>query len=240
MRNYIKRLRILSLLLCLPLTGCLDVAQELWINSDGSGRMKIEIGLHEQLMLMQGKTRDDSTCDSFFEEKALMEEREGVESAEYKSYKEGGVFYCVADIKVSDYTQLKTLQDESLKASSIDTYRDSFLREFSLRSLDEGNGFFRQHVSNHAGDASKQNFQAHAEQLANTIMGRMMTGRYWSVTFHTPGLLEANGTVSEDNKTVSWRVPLYDLLIDEQYAFDMQATFEANVPWYKKIWNWMT
>jgi len=237
MHNFIKRLRILSLLLCLPLTGCLDVAQELWVYGDGSGRMKIVIGLYEQLM--QGQVRDDSTCDSFFEEKSLMEKREGVESAEYKSYKEGGVFYCVADIKVSDFQQLKTLQDESLKGSSIDAYRDSFLREFSLNNVEDGRGYFRQHISNHAGDASKQNLQAHAEQLANTIMGRLMTGRYWTVTLHTPGLLEANGTASEDNTTVSWRVPLYDLLIDEQYAFDMQATFEVNVPWYKKIWNWM-
>jgi len=232
-------LRILSLLLCLPLVGCLDVDQELWVNGDGSGRMKIVIGLHEQLMLMQGRSSNDSTCRSFFEEKELMEKREGVESAEYKSYKEGGVFYCSADIKVSDYLQLKTLQDASLKASSIDVYRDSFLREFSLNNLEDGRGFFRQHVSNHAGDASKQNFQAHAEQFANTIMGRMMTGRYWSVRLHTPGILEASGTISEDNKTVSWRVPLYDLLIDEHYAFDMQARFEVNVPWYKKIWNWM-
>jgi len=223
--------------MCLPLTGCLDVAQELWVYGDGSGRMNIVIGLHEQLM--QGQVRDDSTCDSFFEEKSLMEKREGVESAEYKSYKEGGVFYCAADIKLSDFKQLKTLQDESLKGSSIDAYRDSFLREFSLNYVDDGSGYFRQHISNHAGDASKQNLQAHAEQLANTIMGRLMTGRYWTVTLHTPGLLEANGTVSEDNTTVSWRVPLYDLLIDEQYAFDMQATFEVNVPWYKKIWNWM-
>ena len=72
------------------------------------------------------------------------------------------------------------------------------------------------------------------------IMGHMMTGRYWTLTLHSPKIVTANGKISEDKKTVSWRVPLYDLLINEQYAFDMQATFYVNVPWYKKFWNWMT
>ena len=67
-----------------------------------------------------------------------------------------------------------------------------------------------------------------------------MSGRYWTVTLHTPKLIDENGERSEDGKTVSWRVPLYDLLLDKDYAFDMQARFEVNQPWYKKLWNWMT
>lgn len=230
----------LALLLCLPLAGCLDVNQEIWVYDDGRGRMTTEVGLHEQLMLMQGKQSDESVCDSFFEKKEFLEKQADVESVVYKTYKQGGVFYCVSDIRVSDFTKLTNLQDASLKGSAIEANKDDFQTEFSLKLQQDGNGFFRQHIRNQSGDPGKHKLEAHAEKFTNVIMGHLMTGRYWSLTLHTPKIVDANAKISEDNKTVSWRVPLYDLLTDEQYAFDMQASFEVKIPWYKKFWNWIT
>ena len=239
MYKFIKQLRILSLLLCLPLAGCLDVDQELWVYGDGSGRMKIELGLHGQTGTSQGNgNAGNNRCDGYFEEKSILEKHEGVESVERKSYIEGGVFYCVADIKVSDFTLLQTVQEASLRGSAIDANRNAFQSEFTLTNKD-GHGYFRLHVRNQAADPDKHKLLQHVEQFTNVLTGSMMTGRYWSVTLHTPDLLDANGTKNEDSKTATWRVPLYDLLVDEHYAFDMQATFEVNKPWYKKIWNWM-
>lgn len=235
-----KWARFVGLLLCLPLAGCLDVHQEFWVYKDGSGRMKNELGLHDQLMRMRGDKTDESACDQFFEEKQQLEQRDGVELVETSTYKEGGVFYCVMDIRVNDFTLLVDLQRESLKENAIEANKDDFQTEFTLKRMDNGNGFFRKHIRNRSADPGKHKLESHTEQLSNMLMGQLMTGRYWSVELHTPKILESNGKTSEDNKTVSWRVPLYDLLTDEQYAFDMQATFEVNVPWYKKIWNWIT
>ena len=234
-----KILRSIGLLLCLPLTGCLDVAQELWVYEDGRGRIKTEIGLHEQLMLIKGRQSDEQVCDDLFEEKQILEKREGVESVEYKSYKEAGVLFCAADISVSNFILLASLQDESLKEGKLGALKNAFQAEFSIEELDDGNWFFRQHIRNQASAPDKHKLESQAELLTGSIMGRLMTGRYWSMTLHAPTIVETNGELSDKNKTVSWRVPLYDLLIDEHYAFDMQAKFETNVPWYKKFWNWM-
>lgn len=235
-----KWLRIIGLMLCLPLAGCLDVNQEVWVYEDGRGRMKTELGLHEQFMRMRGEMTDESACDRFFVKKQQLEKGQGVESVGSSTYKEGGVFYCVMDIRVNDFTRLVDLQRESLKENAIEANKDDFQTEFTLKLLDNGNGFFRKHIRNQSADPGKHKLESHTEQLSNLLMGQLMTGRYWTVYLHTPKIIEANGRLSEDNKTVSWRVPLYDLLTDEQYAFDMQATFEVNVPWYRKIWNWIT
>jgi len=232
-----KGLRVLSLLLCLPLTGCLDVAQELWIYEDGGGRMKTVLGLHDEVLLAQGRNSDDPACEQFFASKQVLEQREGVESVEYKTYKEGGVLYCVADITVSNFTQLASLQDDSLVESEFATAKDNYQTEFSLKSLTAGYGAFRQHIRNQTSDPGRDKLLAQAEQFTNVLTARLLAGHYWSVTLHAPKITEANGERSEDETTVSWRVPLYDLLNDEQYAFDIQASFEVNVPWYKELWD---
>jgi hypothetical protein len=172
-------------------------------------------------------------------DKTSLEKREGVESVSYRSYKEGGVFFCVADISVTDFSLLQQLQNEALKSDNVEGYLHDFQTEFSLKHLKDDDGYFRQHIRNRAGDEGKSKLEAGAEQFTNSLMGRMMTGRYWTVTLHTPKLIEGNGKLSEDKKTVSWRMPLYDLLLDEDYAYDMQASFEVKQTWYEKLWNWM-
>ena len=42
-----RKLFFTLLLGALILTGCIDVDQQLWINSDGSGRMVLDIGISE-------------------------------------------------------------------------------------------------------------------------------------------------------------------------------------------------
>jgi len=232
-----KGLRIVGLLLCLPLAGCIDITQELWVYEDGSGRMKTVLGLHDELLIAQGHKKDQSACGNFFKDKPVLAEREGVESVEYKSYIEGGVVFCEADIKVSDFILLAKLQDETLADRELVTTKDNYQVEFSLKTPATGSGSFRQHIRNPTSAEGRDKLLARAEQFTNVLRARLMAGRYWSVTLHAPKITEANNGLSDNETTVSWRVPLYDLLNDEQYAFDMQATFEVDVPWYKKLWD---
>jgi hypothetical protein len=148
--------------------------------------------------------------------------------------------YCVADVTVDDFKFLSVAQDASVTQSHIGMNKEDYLAEFSMNALKDGKGHFREHIRNNAGDTRKPLLESYAEQFSNAMMGRMMAGRYWTVILHTPKIIEASGELSEDSKTVSWRVPLYDLLNDPEYAFDMQAKFEVDIPWYKKLWNWIS
>ena len=77
-----KKLRlILGLATCLLLSGCYDLTEELWINSDGSGRMKFTIGLAENLVVMiESGGQSADFCENAIRDKGKLEANELITS----------------------------------------------------------------------------------------------------------------------------------------------------------------
>ena len=65
---------ILTLLASLFLAGCYDLTEELWINPDGSGRMKFTIGLAENLVAMiESSGKSAEFCENAIKDMGKLE-----------------------------------------------------------------------------------------------------------------------------------------------------------------------
>jgi hypothetical protein len=236
--KYLKKLSSLWLLACsVLLTGCFDMAQDLWINQDGSGRMRYQLGISEQLAAMSGES---DVCAGFYQDKTTLEHYPGVQTVAYDSKHEGGVQYCIVDITVKHFSDLVQLQTHVMKDSMPARHQAEFQTSMELIDKDDGTGQFRLFVENSARHANQDELQKHADHFANVLMAQVMSGRYWNVTLHAQEILSSNGDVVEKGKVVQWRIPLYDLMTDMNYARDMQAGFDLDWPWYKRLWKWVS
>lgn len=239
-----KHLRLLLLLPVLMLSGCIDFAQSLWVNEDGSGRLQFSIGLSEQLMKTTGAlTADKDLCSEFYRDKEQLKQQPGIRSVEMQHHSEAGVYYCILDISVDDFQKLNQLQAETLKDTQTTRETKDYAANFLLKRNDDGTGAFTQRIRNQLGERKRDprtSIDAQMEHIAKTVMAQMVTGKYWVVTLHAPVISKTNGILSDDKKTVTWKIPFYDLLISEDYSLEMQADFVVKLPWYKKVWNWVT
>ena len=238
-----KYLRLLLLLPALLLSGCIDFAQSLWVNEDGSGRMQLTIGLSEQLMKVTGALKaDKDLCSEFYRDKDHLSQQPGIRTVEMKHQLEAGIYYCILDISVDDFQKLNLLQGEALKDSQATREKQDYDANFELKRKDD-TGTFTQLIRNRIAERKRNpdtSIDAQAEHIAKTLLAQMVTGKYWVVTLHAPVITKTNGKLSEDKKTVTWKIPFYDLFISEDYQLEMQAEFIIKLPWYKKVWKWVT
>lgn len=236
--NYMKKFSHLLLLAgAMLLTGCFDMSQDLWINKDGSGRMRYQLGINEQLAALSNQA---DPCTEFYQDKTTLEQYPGVQSVKYENRREGGVQFCIVDINVKHFSDLVQLQTHVMKDSMPARHQAEFQSSMELTEQEDGNGHFRLYVENSARHAGNDELQKQAGHFANVLMAQVMSGRYWTVTLHANEILTANGEPIEKGKVVQWKVPLYDLMTDMNYANDMQAEFDLDMPWYKRLWKWVS
>jgi len=237
MNNMKKIFQLSFLAVSLLLSGCFDITQDMWINGDGSGRMRYQLGINEQLANLSSEA---DICSGFYQDKNTLETYPGVQSVSYDSKHEGGIRYCIVDVHVKHFSDLVQLQTHVLKDSLPARHQAEFQTGMELIDKDDGTGNFRLYVENSARHAdNKDQLKAHAEHFANVLMAQVMSGRYWTVTLHANEILTTNGEQLEEGKVIQWKVPMYDLMMDMNYSKEMLATFDLGWPWYKQLWKWV-
>lgn len=235
--------RYLVLLAGLFLTGCFDFSQEIWINEDASGRVQYGIKLHKGLSaLSRDLNISKNPCLMFFHDEEYVRQQPGVKSVKVTSYEQNELKQCLIDIVVEDYRRLNELQDRVFRDNKATNQKNDFITRFELKNNENGTGAFQQtigrkKVSSNNGKDSE--FDREAEKLANMMLLSVLGDSFWSVTLHAPGITSANGKLTEDHKTVSWNILMSDILAKSDLILELQAEFDFDLPWYKRVWKWV-
>lgn len=237
-------MRYFVVLASLFLAGCFDISQEMWITEKGGGRLQFGITLHKGLATFSREFNlSKDPCVLFFKDKQAIEQQPGVKSVQLRTQLQSETNHCMIDIVVDDFKRLNELQNHVLRDNKATRQKDEFNTSFELKNHDNGSGSFVQNIGNKKESVNNQpqsGFDKESEQLANILMGQFMGDSFWSVTLHAPGITDANGKVSEDRTTVVWKVPLNDLIIKSDLHLVMQAEFDFDLPWYKRLWKWVS
>lgn len=206
------RVLVISFLLLVLLSGCVDITQELTINSDGSGSISIDQGISKSVLDMGGdqgsvfndlkKLETDLRADSTFK-----------------------------NIRVEEYTQ-----DEMVhyKLSADFTNLDAMIKAFgqanlgtpvSLEKLDNGNYRFRQEISpaNLGGESMNANDQASKEMVKS-----LFKDRFWTLRITVPNIVSTNG--QRNGNQVEWKIPLADLMTSsEASVMELEFSLKSGV-----------
>lgn len=219
----------------LLLTGCYDLTEELWINADGSGRMKFTIGLAENLVtLIESGGQSADFCENAIRDKSKLEKNKLVYSVYISKYNEAGMLFCSIDIGVTDFRQFREVRDVAIEG---DYARYQF--PFLIDDLGEGRIRISQDFSNLGRDDPAQtDLDKMGQEMAMALMSPMLAGKYITVTVHAPKIESSNGDISADSKTTTWKKPLVDLFRNPDQSHKFVMVMVNDVGFLDRIKAW--
>ncbi|MFV2032885.1 MAG: hypothetical protein ACC663_10350 [Gammaproteobacteria bacterium] len=210
----------LVLFTSLLLSGCYDLTEELWINPDGSGRMKFTVGLAENLVAMIESSGESANfCENAIKDKGKLEDNDLISSVVIKKSNEAGMFYCSIDIGVTDFRQFREVRNIAIEGDY-----DKYEFPFVIQELDGGRIRISQDFSNFGRDDPEQSdWEIFGQEMTMALMSPMLAGKYITVIVHAPKIESSNGEISADGKTTTWKKPLIDLVRypDQKHEFEM-------------------
>jgi len=218
-----KMLRSLILLFCaLTLNGCLDVQQEIWINPDGSGKLRFDLGLSKAFTELG---EDDSTgvADLFVSFKELGRDLNRdprlKSSPILEEYSDDDFDRVALELVVKDWRDLPAINQLILERNSGEETVEgntSQMLLFSLHENEDGNIFFRLpsigKLSEPDEPAAEEGEEARPELAGGAFLGSFFNEGGIAVTLHSTMISRTNGKWQPDKSSVRWEISLEDMI----------------------------
>jgi len=219
-----KRLLLLILPFLLVLS-CIEYEEEMWVNNDGSGKIKMKISMPKFLSEYETEGEGISSFDGE-NVKKKFEEIDGLTLIDSKSYEEDEKNVIEMVVKFDSFEILaKANEEEDNKL---------FIGDIKMEKDGDGRIVFKRTVSME--DSSKSEADKESEKLMAAMFGQYK----FSYIVHFPNkVIEAN--TSDDNidqklNTVKWTFPLTSIISAPQ---EMVATLDA-AEGANDRFNWLT
>lgn len=201
---------ILSLFL---LTGCVDVDQKLWINSDGSGRMVLDIGITEDKFLEWPRGQEalayiHKSIDSYQEN---LNKNLRIENLVSQEYQEGDIQHRVIEFDVTDFETY---------FEGVQKYDDPYT--LRLETLDNGDFRFTEKIIPGGSEWLEYYYDYFEFHPKPAQLGSYLDGHSWKVELHVPEIVSADGNVDPQTNSVTWITPL-----DEIYRLEESKSLTA-------------
>lgn len=229
-----KKFLITCAVMLLPIfTSCMETTQEIWINADGSGRIKFDIGIdktaYTQLTQMTAFGDPNGTPkDPFAEIKnnnTTLEKLPDVKKVEMTTFDTDNAKHIVVDLEVKDFLKLPELNkmleasknsQGGLNSAPSDSSKSN---NFVLKQNDDGTVDFVMTLPsqklktsidpNAAGDPNDP-VAAMANGMGD-MMASMFEGKYQTLILHVPSLVSTNGQKTNE-QTITWKIPVGDVM----------------------------
>ena len=222
--KWLRFVLICAALFCF--SGCIDYLEEIWINADGSGKLKVDMGIAETFVSM-GKSfgMEDSSNDmqkQYLKKKEELEKNPNVQKVDFKDFTQGDMHHFVFDIDVKDIFKVGELT-RKLEMSQMETQgqQDTAGKsEVRIEKLPNGNIQFVQLFKGEKkesssqgmpmgeqGDSSGVNYDSMGQAMAMSMFG----DKGVTIRVHGPSIVSSNGKIDDEKKMVEWKIGLAEM-----------------------------
>ncbi len=200
----------------LLLTGCFQVTEEYWVNTDGSGKMHFELGVSEALLSMGDSNPIDGS--QLFTEEGLDAQNPYLKNVKTSENSNNGMHYYVIDADITDFSKVfESATAESgfqIQVEKLANGNYQFKRTMDLATMNAG-----QDASLGLGDDADM----------TNMVAAMFSDKYWIVRLHVDNVVNTNGTLDKENKLVEWKVP-FSQVIGGKDTIEMTAEISMGSP----------
>ena len=231
--SLLKYILVITVLLCF--SGCIDYLEEIWINADGTGKLKIDLGVAESFVSL-GKNfgMEDSSQDmskQYLKRKEEIERNPNVQKVDFKDFSAGDMHHFVFEIDVKDIFKVGELT-KLLEMSQMDTegqQGNSGKSEIHIEKLQNGNIQFVQIFKSEQNPLSQQ---SDSSKVPNDSLGQAMAASMFgdkgiTIRVHGPKVVSSNGQADEQRKMVEWKISLVEL---SKNSFNRELKAEIELP----------
>lgn len=220
-------IRVLLLLIAsVACAGCLELTQEVWVNSDGSGRMRLDIALPDGLLQMaadsDGVNPLAENLAEFERLKAHPEEIPNLRSVDHSEYVEGEFHHFVIELEVDDVTSLSETMAEVQKRTSVGDEQaeqaDELASQHEMKLERVGRDrmvFVQTLVDEFRATVGSDAETEEMDEASKAFLASMFAGKHYTVRLHAPKVASSNGTVDATARTSEWKIPLTELMARE-------------------------
>jgi len=193
------------------MTGCLETKTEYWFRSDGSGKVVFDLGVSKQLSPKMGELVEKAK-----REIAENDDR-NVRNASVRTYDDGDISHVEISFDVVDMTLISGDSDvlfgNSLGGGGDEGNKEKMMDGVTIKRLPSGNILFeRKFKRPDAEQATADGKKDGDEAMANAMAASFLAGKFATVIVHADRIVSANGKISKDRKTVTWKVPMADII----------------------------
>ncbi len=182
----------------LLLSGCFQVTEEYWVNTDGSGKMHFEVGVSEALLSMGESNPIDSS--QIFSEQGLDSQNPYLKNIKTSENSADGMHFYVLDADITDFSKVSENGAES-----------GF--QIQVEKLANGNYLFKRTMDLATLNAAQADpsLDMGDENMADLVEA-MFSDKYWVIRLHVNNVVNTNGTLDKEKQLVEWKVPLSQLM----------------------------
>lgn len=200
--------------LAVVLPGCFEIKEDVWIEKDGTGRIKVEIGVDRTAMGNMADTTPEKKAKEEAkraEKKAELEKDPNVTKVEITARKEGDLDFETTEISFKDMTKAPdTLAKLKSKGSGKD--EDSF----TIKKLENGNYEFFQTFGHKNKPAAEGEQDPEAKKMADAMKANMVKSlgeHKITIKLHGPSIVSSNGKA--EGATATWEEKLAKIMGDD-------------------------
>lgn len=207
-----KLLYLLLSLLPILLVGCVSYSEETWFNTNGSGKMTMEISAPEQFIAMMA---EQNSADPFSQEAIAkpFKGNKGIKLGEVKTYNQDGNRITVLNFEFSSLEALGNVKNENGEAPG-------YLSKITFTENKKGQLVFTRTLAGTESDGTDE------------VDPSMLSGFNWTYKIHFPSKVinanTANNYIDTKTNTVVWEIPFSSLFKGPQ---TMTATIATPIPW---------
>jgi len=201
-----KVLAVLSLLMVLALSGCLEVSQQVWHNPDGSGKIVIEMALAADMLPLMGyegspeENREEILREIAFAPDDLPSDP-NIRNASVDSFydPDEGIFRIIMEIELFDL--VKGWSDEG------DIEVDLF--DFTITDNFDGSYRFSQVI-----DASSDLGAGELDEMSQMMFEPFFEGKLYTLQLNVGELIDADPQAVYDRSrgTITWEMPMLEMM----------------------------
>lgn len=226
------------LILGIACSGCLELTQEVWVNGDGSGRMRLDIALPQGLLDMAAESEgEDPLAENLAEYdrlKAHPEQIPNLRSVDHSQYVDGEFHHFVIELEVYDVTALPQTMARLQERAAVDEQQADKAEELTsqhemrLERIGHGRMLFVQTLVDDSGTpGSAGPDMQEMDAAGKAFLASMFAGKHFTVRLHAPKVASSNGTVDQTAGTAEWKIPLTELMAQEGLQ-ELRAEIELN------------
>ncbi len=219
----------------LSFSGCIEYLEEIWINDDGSGKLKIDLGVAESFVSL-GKNfgMQDSMQDmtkQYLKRKEELEQNPNVKKADFKEFTENGLHHFVFEIEVKDIFKVGELT-KKLEMSQLDSQGQqdtSGKSEIKIEKLPNGNIQFVQIFKGERKESTQTNDSSIVanDSVSQAMATAMFGDKGVTIRIHAPQIISSNGKLDEQMKSVEWKIGLAELA-KGSFSKELKAEIELH------------
>lgn len=207
--NYMGRFRKATLIVLLAcvflLTSCIKYKEEVWLNKDFSGKLRMEVSI--PAYLVEGKQAEEPMSDY----KKQAENIKGVRILKEETKTAGDYVVYTVVVAFDSLEALKNIKEEKgSKGKPKPFYDFTLIKDKSGYKLVRQFDVLKEDKKTQKEDKKTQKQE---DQLGEAMAQAMFAQVSWEFILHTPyEIKQSNGLVGENKKTVRWQYSVLTLM----------------------------